>query len=479
MIFEEEKYNTEYDIGPKWTPCICDYKHLAHVICEMVDIIDDDLCNDKVIVLKHSDPDGNKQFLKGGLRNNDISYRDDKNVEELLKRKDRNSISSILEKWGIYEPEEDRDKSDYFKLLYLFYMVQYVIFPEEKNILKLISEKNISSDISPISHASKGRYLSFAFDVLCEDYTVCKNLINEDKEIEKCIYAISDYLDEILVEEKLEFGLDFGPDTVPRVISKTREQLMGIKEKYIVDSGDLHGVLEKAADYIYRYVNLAYSTDMIRNIRDICFAFGDIEEDIRKDKKEERYYIDNRKEYLSIIEDPEVKKFFMKGSRNKPPKQIEAFLDNVINNDVDRLKQFGRAIWVKIDRGSLFIYGRELALILRTFCDLGSSSKFSMDVKVSDKKWEHFVSFRKDLTGKYSSISMALFILAYESEYLVLTKSYGSYAMFFKPFCLEKTVLIQEIMKTSFDIKSAYGRISFLIEVFKAIKHNYQELQSS
>ncbi len=165
MIFYDNKYKSKYDL---WSgeEVSFDYNELAKEIKRVVDLLQEDLVKGREIKLKYKDNNQRKMVLEKPICD-DVYCRTESRIVDVIKRKDKTSISNYLKQWNIEEPTDDIQKEKYMRLLYLFYMVQYVLFPEKANVLR--NRKEMSTDFSPIQNASNGKYYSFILDSLLED----------------------------------------------------------------------------------------------------------------------------------------------------------------------------------------------------------------------------------------------------------------------------------------------------------------------
>ncbi len=466
MIFEDEKYNSKYDIGNMDLDEEYNFADLSKAIVNTVNSIQDDLKHGPV-KLKHPDNNGSDIFLYQ-LIPDDIYNRTPTDISNLLKRKDRPSIVNYLNKWGIDEPADEISKREYLKLLYLLYMVQYILFPEENNVLGLLN-KNITTNFSPIKNASNGKYLTFILSVLFDDEDTLTRIANEDNNIELQIFNISKVLDKILTPDNPNVNKDIAEMKVPRLITSIRNRLPEIRTDFDSEQCE-DGIITKAADYIYQYTNTSYVHEMIKNMREKnLFCFDDIDETISPELKKQLFSIEKTDDYMGFIRTPEVRKFYKKGDGSDNPKYTEAFLSNIIDYDLEQVRKFNEGVWI-IEKGdNYYISGDTLSMIMRTFCDLGSKHTFHHDIKIGKKKWEHSLSYRKTLAYLYPDIAMRLFMLAYESECIIRKYTKGGYHMFFKPLCLENHILIQEIMENTFRIDNPDSRSKYLLRILNEI----------
>ncbi len=235
MIFSDEKFTSKYDIGVDKVEGEYSVKDLAQNIKDIVTNIQETLYDGEKVELKHVDNKGDRIYITKPIEKR-IYNRTEKGIEDLLNRP-QSSIKANLADWGVIEPNRDSsDYCDFLKLLYLFYMIQYVLFPEEKNVFHILSMKTLSTDFSPLENASNGKYLSFIMLNLMDDKEIFYRILYEDSAIEKGIRNIANLLDDIVQESKLEVGKDFGACVVPRVIIQTRKDLDMIFNSYNSDS---------------------------------------------------------------------------------------------------------------------------------------------------------------------------------------------------------------------------------------------------
>lgn len=476
MIFEDQILLTKYDIGNYDSSYKYGYSDLAKTICDVIEKIDK-LCLEKQEVkMKYLDNNNNTISITGVSEK--VRLRTKKDITDILKRTDTTSIAKYLMEWGINEPEEEKKKYNYFQLLYLFYMVQYVVFPDDKNVLNFLEKAKLDTDASPVENASNGKFFSLMLDVLLEDDDVRQKIEEQDYNIELHIGNITKVLDKLISSDNPVTDADLAMNQTPRIITETRKRLPALKRRSEA-AADIN-VLVQAADYIYKYLNKAFAHEMITNLRDNKqqFFFGEIEETLSSDAMYRKIDVSKTEECMRFLEEKEVVNFYRRGKRSNLSKNTESFISNVINDDLKKIKEYGYGRWIRSEDDIFYIYGMDLALLMRAFCDLGSSTKYKMNVKLVTGNWEREIGYRKTLTTDYPNIVMNYFYLAYESE----KKSYnthgpGGFCFFFVPLCLEKVILIQEIMQTAFDIDAIDQRIEFLLRVLNEIIIISQELE--
>ena len=266
MLFNDEMYNSQYDIGDS-SIISGGYRKLAGHISELLTRITES--SSDVIMLKHKDNEGNEISIYKKSISEKVYLRTEDRIIDLLKRTDKSSIKGYLSSWGVDEPDEsNQDYSNYLRLLYLFYMLDYVVFPSE-NIFILLGPDHLSTDFSPIHNAHSGKYISFIMDNLLDDNDTRLLFEDEDARISDIVVSISKELDAKVDIDYPSVLMNAINDKTPPILTGMIDISDEIKRDLCLEVSSKRGVVYDTLDYLYRYTNQAYVSEMTSNIINI------------------------------------------------------------------------------------------------------------------------------------------------------------------------------------------------------------------
>lgn len=460
MLFKNQNLRSPFDFDQILPDDESNINALSKHIQKQIDTIGDMLDDGERVELFHTDNNYEPIFIdriKG-----DVAERTREQIEQLLYRPtgSKTTMAKYLSEWGVKEPEEGSSGyKEYIKLLYFFYMVQYVIFDEE-NIFNLLKWTNLSTDISPLQNASKGKYFCFILSNFLDDLKACEYLANEDFYVSLHINNITKVINHLVTYRN--------PETT-RYIDIIESFIGRIKKENYNDADIAARVMDQAVDYIYRYQNVAYAEEMICTLQDSnCpFQFGELDPEI--DPYWQTLFIPaDVKDCMKLLAVKEAKAFYMQSHTNYP-KYMEEFVENILEYDKEIFSTYGQGFLIEADENDDYIISAHRLLVAaKTFLDL-STSKYKLKVKVSMKKWEHTQSFRKTLTGSPADIAMRYFFIAFESELMNSVLGHGYYPVVYKPIYIRRYQVIQEIMKEAFSIRNPEVRDEYMLRILNEI----------
>ena len=457
MLFSSKQFNSIYDFENNVPEGDRNLKKLAESIVYIVEQIADAQSQGEEIILEHADNNAKKIILP--LLSEKVTQWTTGEIEIVLYRKtgEKTCIAQQLLSWGVKKEDNANFSEEYVKLLYFFFMVQYVVFPNQ-NIFNLLSLKNISTDFSLTSNSDRGKYLFFIKENLFDIKSVAEKIIYEDEAITKAIYKLSLYLDNCINPNNYDSK---------NIIDKIDEFIA----KVFVDCADQddtsHNPIDIVADYIYSYQNKAYINEMLKNMTtdDDIFKFPEMENEIDNLWKSDYVKIEDIGECLM---NPCVKAFYMQAHTNQP-KYLEYFIENILLFDARCFESNKSAFWLQARNNDIVVTKYDLALMAKTFMDL-STTKYAIRMKKDNKNWNSTISFRKALTADaMQDMAGRYFIIAFESERINAEWGPGSYFVLFKPFILKKYIVIQRVMKTAFEIENINQRSVFIQRLLEAL----------
>ncbi len=458
MLFDSEKFSSVYDIEKDIPEDFLNAKSLCKHIKDMVTLLADTIDVEGKVLLAHEDNLGNKIYVETIPEK--IVNATIEEIDYKLFRK--SGVAEHLKEWGVKEESRKTLSEDYLKILYFFFMVHYVVFPDI-NIFKILSMENLSTDISLTSESKMGKYLFFLKENLMDVESISNSLQQEDIQISEKLRNLVSTIDLIISPNYFDSRNYY--DYIYELINKKSNDFKSKREIAMSPIGVV-------MDYIYTYQNKAYISEILINLNkgaDI-FLFPEIERKADSGWKNE--YIAIEKVLDVIRDDVEMRSFYMQSHKHKP-EGLETFVNNILCYDVECRLNYKDSFWLKRQGDEIVISKYDLALILKTFMDL-STTQYAIRFKRNSKKWDMGISFRTALTD-YDMQDMAgrYFIIAYESEVCNERNTVGYYPLLFRPFKLQKYILVQDIMKKAFELNNPNDRAAYIQDIDYELKQKY------
>jgi hypothetical protein len=272
MLFVDDRLVSKYDFENAVSNDNANYNSLVSELDTKLSIIGELLSEKKPVILAHKDNDGNEICINSPYKKSACAEkvtalpweREHQEIMQMIHRKqddgNHTTLETKLSQVGIGKPKEDStDYPAYFQLLYFFYMMRYVIFPEE-DFFNLMNDRHLSSDQSPIERATNGRYWFFVMENLLDRPECQKWLDLVDDTVTSMIWSIG-FLTDAFISQENDLSTNINR-------SKELNNLLdGVKSKR---EGHYqkkeYSLLVQAMFLGYRYQNLSYSQDMIKNL---------------------------------------------------------------------------------------------------------------------------------------------------------------------------------------------------------------------
>lgn len=409
------------------------------------------------IILSHKD--NKDKFVKINYKKVNVDKpvwnRSVVEIEQILHRDDnanQTTIEKYLLNWNIVKNESG--DGTYFQMVYFVYIMQYFVFPDEK-IFTLLNKKHMSTDISPLKNASRGKYLYFMLENFMDNKEAANRLVHRDKEITLQIHNISKVLNKLISK-------DFFDQLQER--TKIVEEII-VQELIGTQTENQMRAIDQATDYIDSYQNLAYISEMINNLSSDKRPFDFPEIDLEIDIKWRNINIEEN-DIDAFLKKKDVIDFYTQGKKEKEDivYEISSFIHNIIGYDKELYREYGECLFLNKDGNSNYVItGETIAILSRTYIDL-LKEKYYMKIK-GNKKWISSQFYRNVLVDNTPDIVMRYLIIAFQSEYLNVTKGHGYYPVLFKPIYLNNYLLTQKIMRKAFLINNPEERVNFLFRI--------------
>lgn len=457
MLFADKELWSKYDFENIITSQDASFHAVAVDIEEhvrkMLEIID----KKEHISLFHKDNAGKSVRINHSKINIDkpVWNRSVVEIEQILHRDDNASQTTIekyLLNWNIVKNESG--DGTYFQMVYFVYIMQYFIFPDEK-IFTLLNKKHMSTDISPLKNASRGKYLYFMLENFMDNKEAANRLVHRDKEITLQIHNISKVLNKLISKEFFD-QLQERTKIVEEIIV---QELIGTQTENQMRA------IDQATDYIDSYQNLAYISEMINNLSSDKRPFDFPEIDLELDINWRNINLVEN-DIDAFLKKKDVIDFYTQGKKEKEDIvfEISSFIHNTIEYDKELYREYDECIFLYKDENSNYVItGETVAILSRTYIDL-LKEKYNMKIK-GNKKWISTQFFRNVLGYNTPDIVMRYLIIAFQSEYLNVTMGHGYYPVLFKPIYLNNYLLTQKIMRKAFLINNPEERVNFLFRI--------------
>lgn len=470
MLFKDERLKSAYDLENILSPNDLSLDSVTTEIESMMNRIYELLSNGEKILTDVADNQNTPITLSKSKIAEDVCFRSRIEIKQLLFRPDDQSQSTIakrLQKFGINPVSfDDSEYGHYLQLLYFFYMMTYVVFPGE-NYFIYLTEK-ITSDNSPIDSASLGKYWWFIIGNLLQNESAADKYVRRDV----CVSGLVGELTQIL-DNKISENCDYTVNrrrseafrnAIPQIIHEAQSEMAEN-----LSNSTLYDLLLIRA---YQCQMQAYALDMIKNLGgdNKPFDFPEFKMSPNHNWKNMDLGIEDIPKFLR---DREVVSF-CKQSSIPESKRLDneirgnafSFFKTIIDYDTKIGEQCGSRLFSKTSAdGEVKVNASILILMIRTYLDC-NESLFMYSRKnekwSSKRKLQTEWSIQKRCPGTLASdLSMRLFIVAFQSQYLNATKGHGYYEPLFKNIYLSQYLLIQETMAQIFK----YGSVRLWINV--------------
>lgn len=430
MLFVNDRLISKYDFENAVSNDNANYNSLVAELDTKLSIIGELLSEKKPVILAHKDNDGieiriNSPYKKSASAEKVTALPWERERQEILqmihrKQDDGNhtTFETKLSQVGIGKPKDDSsDYPAYFQLLYFFYMMRYVIFPEE-DFFNLMNERHLSSDQSPIERAANGRYWFFVMENLL-DRPECQKWVEQvDDTVTSMIWSIGFLTDAFISQEN-------DPSTNINRSKELNNLLDGVKSKregYYQNKE--YSLLVQTMFLGYRYQNLSYSHDMIKNLDPSLspFIFSEPEIPLREEwgnKYLTLSDIDNFLKELEVIQFCK-QRIEISGRLDKIilGTRVVEYLSEILQYDRNIANTYGNGLFTETEEdGETVILAEYLALLVKTYFDLDTVS-MEMLFHNTSKKWKDSQSLHRVLGNVPNDLSLRLFVVAFHSEYL-------------------------------------------------------------
>lgn len=468
MLFKDERLKSAYDLENILTPNDLSMDSVTREIESIMNRIYELLSNGEKVLTNITDNQNDPIILSRTKITEDICFRSRIEIKQLLFRPDDQSQSTIarrLQKFGINPVSiNDSEYGHYLQLLYFFYMMTYVVFPGE-NYFIYLTEK-ITSDNSPLESASLGKYWWFIIGNLLQNKSAADKYVRRDM----CVSGLVEELTQIL-DDKISENCDYivnrrrstvFRNAIPKIIYEAKSEM--------VKNPSNSSLFDQLLIYAYQCQMQAYALDMIKNLGgdNRPFDFPEFQMSPNRSWKSMDLGIE---EIPKFLRDREVVSFCKQTSipeskrlDNEVRGNAFSFFKTIIDYDTKIEKQCGSRLFSKINaNGEVKVNASILILMIRTYLDC-NESLFMYSRKnekwASKRKLQTEWSIQQRCPGTLASdLSMRLFIVAFQSQYLNATKGHGYYEPLFKTIYLSQYLLIQETMAQIF----VYGSVRLWI----------------
>lgn len=452
MLFKDKELCSLYDIefdyeGPS-------LYSLSKEIYRMTDLINEKLQSKEEIKLGHKDNNNYEIGLSYKTISDFTFNRSLNEIKEILYRNNNEqfSISKGLRQIGLNESFEKLDDCNYLKLLYLFYMINYFVFPS-MNIFKYISNDKKTFDKSFNEGTDGGKIISFILNNLLDNRDIFNYFISEQNDLS------------ILSEQACEIINNLMNQDCENEINNV------ISQPYISKECNNDNPLIIILDNLYGYSMRLYCGDMIYNlIQQDIFKFDELL--IRPSTSWKKLFIDinNIEEFLnnddlySFCKQKEFKKIESRDRTKFKCSNAVSFLKTIIAYDKNWIKEFNsnEGLFIRNEDGKLTIYALKIAIIIKTYNDLVNKNKMRIineDCKLN-KPLGSTLSTNCDNSFP-AILPIRLFHLACHSQYLNAIKQDSYYEEFKKEF-IQPEIISMEIFNKMFFLNSFNSRKLYL-----------------
>lgn len=453
MLFTNDELKSVYDFehNPDEIPddkanIVALGNEIEHIFDELNKIIDDNKAHTKKgepttkIEVKIPDNLGNPIIIDEKKFYNSNTAGQKKVAKELYQTR---PIPKRLEKLSITPPNKGTDdyKDDYkryLQILYFFYMAQNVIFQDQNFFLLLDNYR--TTELSPVQRAPFGKYSFFILNNVLENDAAYKRYVHRDEWLSKIEWAIVGCLEELFSDDNLDKSESL-EISVQNIINSAK----GMTVKKFAETN----LLDRVAAWAYQYTNVAYATDMIKNLCPENRPFQFPENVFPHDpiwKTNKRIVTPGQKseDICKFLLNKDCIQFCKQTDtvKNSPADETKgkaySFVHEFIEYDRTSIRnQTGHSMFVEIDKkGVETITELNVALIVKTFIDI-SKSKQNLNTKVpktsiGDRiiKWKDSQNLSRNLSAKAEDLAMRLFVVALKSERMNALYGAESYYIF-------------------------------------------------
>lgn len=453
MLFADDELVCEFDFGNEVSDEKASIKSLAMEINRISQILAD---KKQPILFKHKDNHGENiavQFRES-KGEDEIYDRSPESIQQLLFRKGREStISKFLEFIGIDIPKEGTSEfKEYLQLLYFFYMMRYYAFEDDSFFRIFKSDKEPTSELSPVEGTSLGKYLWFIMENMMDDKTAYEVFISQDYGYSTLISIITSKISSYISE-----------DSFYENEARAQEIEQVINECCSVETREwTGGLIIRALDSFYQYQMLGYARDMLQNLtyNEMSFYCSELEVEAPIERWSSRYL--NYEQIEDFLKEKEVATFCKQNKiLARPDKALRNGSTEIVKYVFKEDQKRDSYLFVEKSKdGITVISALRAALIAKTFIDL-TNEKILVDIKKKNG-WDHSVGFNNamassDGIGKSkfaADIAYRLFVVAFHSEYLSATKGHGYWPVLFRPIYLRQYVYVQKCVYNAFSGKN-------------------------
>lgn len=254
MLFNKKELQSNFDIGQNLPDEQANINCLVEEIIRVTYLISS---TEGRIICRHKDQNDKEVFVDKLNIDEATWNRRKEEIKQILIRKDKGkfALNNRLENFEVYEPEDLNEYKRYLQVLYLFYMMNYFIFPKE-NIFKSLSLENMSYKKSYEEGALEGNHLSFIILNLLDDEEACYYFCTTNNEFEKISYKIEKLIENLAIER---FDL-----SINNTLESTIEDIMYSNQITIREYNE--NPINQMVEYCNQYNHLVYCVDLLNNL---------------------------------------------------------------------------------------------------------------------------------------------------------------------------------------------------------------------
>lgn len=411
--------------------------------------------------------------------------RTPKDIRDILYRStdDRTSIAGKLRKLGVREPREKTEEyKDYLKLLYLFYMLDYVVFAGE-NLFKHLSERNLSSAHTPIKGSANGKYIYIIERIFFTNKNIFQMYLDN---VLPLIHMENQLID--LLGEYINQGNSIDQNNKAfHSIKDFYEQIDDTKSQSVFNKMDTSPVIMQVLYLLYALQKRAYVKDMLNNLfieNKQIFLVEELNIEMPEQWKSESVNIliswlqheeyTEQNEVSSFLKNQDLVYFCMQ-EKTKRTDRLETtnavrFLKNMILYALQFMQENGSEEGFFIEeKGSehISILKADIAILIKTYIDFKNEPLLIRYVQEGRMRTNcrlgrvlgitQVETERNSMGVHLEDLAMKLWYMAYQSEWLNVYAGYGYYYPLFRCIELNKYRLLYEMIEKSFDQRTYIG----------------------